>query len=81
MLESLYNKVAGLAGIIKKSLQHKCVPVNKTRFLRSPGLNNICERLLLSNFNTVTFTLSSSESNPSITHEISNAFFRHATTM
>ena len=33
---------------LKKSLQHRCVPVNIAKFLRTPTLTNICERLLLS---------------------------------
>ena len=44
MLESLFNKVAGLqvCNFIKKRLQHKCFPVNIEQLLK-----NICERLLL----------------------------------
>ena len=40
MLESLFNKVAGLkvCNVIKKSLQHRCFPVNITKFLRTPIL-------------------------------------------
>ena len=33
---------------IKKRLQHRCFPLNKVEFLRTPTLKNICERLLLS---------------------------------
>ena len=33
--------------IIKKRLQHKCFPVNILKFLKTPILKNICERLLL----------------------------------
>ena len=32
---------------IKKRLQRRCFPVNIARFLRTPFLKNICERLLL----------------------------------
>ena len=31
----------------KKRLQHKCFPVNIAKFLRTPILKNICQRLLL----------------------------------
>ena len=49
MLESVFNKVAGLkaSNIIKNRLQHRCFPVKFAKFLRTPILNNICERLLL----------------------------------
>ena len=33
--------------IIKKRLQNKCLPVNIAKFLRTPNLKDICERLLL----------------------------------
>ena len=46
MLESLFNKNAGLA-FIKESLQHSCFSVKVAKFLRTPILKNICERLLL----------------------------------
>ena len=38
MLESLFNKVAGLQAynFIKKILQHRCFPMNFTKFLRTP---------------------------------------------
>ena len=36
-----------LWNIVKKRLQHKCFPVNMARFLRTPILENFCERLLL----------------------------------
>ena len=39
MLESLFNKVAGL-----RRVQHQCFPVNIVKFLRKPILKNICER-------------------------------------
>ena len=32
---------------IKKRLQHKCLLTNIEKFLRTPILNNICERLVL----------------------------------
>ena len=32
---------------IKKSLQHRCFPVNIAKFLWAPILKNVCERLLL----------------------------------
>ena len=58
MLESLFNKVAGLKAhnfikkklqhnFIKKKLQHRCFPVNIAKLLRKPVLKNICEQLLL----------------------------------
>ena len=55
MLESLYNKVAVLqpSNFLKERLQHKFFPVNIAKFLKTPILKNICERLLLL---TVIFT-------------------------
>ena len=55
MLESLYNKVAVLqpSNFPKERLQHKFFPVNIGKFLKTPILKNICERLLLL---TVIFT-------------------------
>ena len=52
VLESLFNKVAGLqafkvCSFIKKRLQHRCFPVKFATFLRAPSLKSICERLLL----------------------------------
>ena len=49
VLESLFNNVASLkaCNFIKKRLQHRCCPVNIAKFLRTPTLRNICERLLL----------------------------------
>ena len=48
MLESLFNLVVGLRVYnVKKRLYHKCFPVNSVKFLRTPILQNICERLLL----------------------------------
>ena len=40
MLESVLN-------FIKKRLKERCFPVKFTKFLRTPILKNICERLLL----------------------------------
>ena len=44
------NKVAGLrpATLLKKRFWHRCFPVNFTKFLRTPFLQNISRRLLLS---------------------------------
>ena len=45
-----FNKVAGLRPatfLLKKTPQHRCFPVNITKFLRTPILKNISERLLL----------------------------------
>ena len=51
MVESLFNKVAGLSISLqlyqKKRLQHRGFPVKFTNFLRTSILKNICERLLL----------------------------------
>ena len=48
VLESLFNKVAGLQGnYIKKISQHRYFPVNNAKFLRTSILKNICVRLLL----------------------------------
>ena len=49
MLESLFNKVAGLKvwNFVLKRLQHRCFPVNMAKFLRAPVMKNTCERLLL----------------------------------
>ena len=49
VLESLFNKVAGLrpATLLKKRLWHKCVPVNFAKFLRTPLLQNTSGWLLL----------------------------------
>ena len=43
------DKVAGLKAFnfIKKKLQRRCFPVRFVKFLRTPILKNICERLLL----------------------------------
>ena len=47
--ESLFDKASGLSpcNFIKKRLQHKCFPVKFAKFLRTPILKNIYERLLL----------------------------------
>ena len=49
VLESLFNKVAGLqaCNYIKKRPQLRCFPVNIAKFLRTPILKNTCEELLL----------------------------------
>ena len=50
LCQSLFlNKVAGLrpAILLKKSLWHRCFPVNFAKFLRTPFLQNISGRLLL----------------------------------
>ena len=49
VLESLFNKVAGLkaCNTIKKRLQYRCFPVKFAKALRTFNLKNICERLLL----------------------------------
>ena len=49
MLDSLFNKVAGLqsCNFVKKRLQHRSFPVNIVGFLTTPVLKNSRERLLL----------------------------------
>ena len=42
---------------IKKRLQHRCFPLNIAKFLRTPTLKNICERLLLFLQNTISSNL------------------------
>ena len=44
-----FNKVAGLrpATLLKKSLWHRCFPVNSAKFLRTPFLQNTFGRLIL----------------------------------
>ena len=46
MLESVFNKVAGLqaSNFIKKRLQHRCLLVIIAKFLRAPILKNTRER-------------------------------------
>ena len=48
VVESLFNKVTGIlaSNLNKKRLHHRCFPVKFTKFLRTPILKNICERLL-----------------------------------
>ena len=51
LCQSLFlNKVAGLrsATLFQKSLWHRCLPVNFAKLLRTPLLQNISGRLLLS---------------------------------
>ena len=50
VLEFLFDEVAGLqaCSFIKKRLQQRRFPVHIAKFLRTPVLKNICERLLLS---------------------------------
>ena len=48
--DSFFNKVAGQARpatLLKKSLWHRCFPVNFARFLRTPFLKNSSGQLLL----------------------------------
>ena len=45
MLECLFNKVR--KNVVKKRLQYRCFPVKLEKFLRTPTLKNICQRLLL----------------------------------
>ena len=40
VLESLFNKVAGLKFFIIKILQHRCFPVHIAKFLRTAFLQN-----------------------------------------
>ena len=49
VLEPLLNTVASLqnCNFIKNRLHHRCIPVKFAKFLRTPILKNICERLLL----------------------------------
>ena len=49
VLESLFNKVAGLRppALLKKRHQHSSFPMNFSKFFRTSILKNICERLLL----------------------------------
>ena len=58
VLESLFNNFAGLQAwnFIKKILQHWCFPMKFAKFLRTPILKNIWEKLLLfvSPQNTIT---------------------------
>ena len=47
-LGSLFNKVVGLeaCNFIEKRLQLRCFPLNIAKFLKTPIMKNICERLL-----------------------------------
>ena len=58
VLESIFNNISGLqsCNFIKKRLQHRCFPIKFAKFLRTPILKNICERLFLfvSSQNTIT---------------------------
>ena len=49
MLESVFNKVAGLqaCNFIKKRLQHRCFPVKFVKFLRTPFSHNTSRGCLL----------------------------------
>ena len=49
MVKSLFNYVADLktCNFIKKRIQHRCFPGKFAKFLRTPILKNIGERLLL----------------------------------
>ena len=44
-----FNEVSGLrpTTLLKNGFQHRCFPVNMAKFLRTPNLKNIFERLLL----------------------------------
>ena len=43
----IFNKNADLlsSNLIKKRIQHSCFPLNIAKFLRTPILKNVCERL------------------------------------
>ena len=45
------------SNFIKKRLQRRCFPVNIVKILRTPILNDICERLLLEGYLKVTHSL------------------------
>ena len=57
VLESLFNKVAGLKAynFIKKRRQSRCFSVNIAKFLRTATLKNTCERLLLTESKNFSF--------------------------
>ena len=42
-----FNRVPGLATLLKIRLWHRCFPVNFAKFLRTPFLQNTLKRLLL----------------------------------
>ena len=46
VLESLFNKAAGLQALLKRA-SYKCFLVRFAKFLRTPILKNICELMLL----------------------------------
>ena len=45
VLECIFNKVC--KNFVKKRLQHSCFAVKFAKYLRTPALKNICQRLLL----------------------------------
>ena len=47
ILQIFFNENVGLqsCNFFKKRLQHRCFPVNIAKFLRTPVLKNICQRL------------------------------------
>ena len=49
LLESLFHNVPGVqtSSFIKKILLHWCFPMKFAKFLRTPILKKVCERLLL----------------------------------
>ena len=47
VLEVLFSCRPRLGTLLKKRLQHRCFPVNFARFLGTPILKNVSERLLL----------------------------------
>ena len=49
MLESFFNQVAGLrvCNFIKKRFQHRCFSMNFAKFLKTPILKKVYERLRL----------------------------------
>ena len=47
VLKYLFNRANFRGNFIKKCLQHSCFFVEFAKFLRTPILKNICERLLL----------------------------------
>ena len=40
LLDSVFNKVAGLQALLKKRLKHRCFHVNIAKFLRAAFLQN-----------------------------------------
>ena len=57
LCQSLYFDKVGPATILKKSLWHRCVPVNFAKFLRTPFLQKTSGQLLLYMNNLGEFTL------------------------